>query len=209
MGWNTFCYVTNAIVSPPAPEAEKFQGFTFKEIHQDGGRQNIEAPDKMLSLKVAYFLSDCTGAFDGNFSVITGSNNLNLYPQPTPQDASKEANARVDFIPPHELDGEAAKRLRPLKVKRGDAVIFSQRLWHTRSKNLSDKIRKVLFYGYTYRWIRGFEYYDINRLRMTYGSSLDPILEQMLDINKTRNTILGNLSILLYRYKILFLLLKT
>ena len=36
----------------------------------------------------------------------------------------------------------------------GDAFIFDRRLWHSRSTNLSTITRKMLFVGYTYRWIR-------------------------------------------------------
>ena len=73
MGWNIFCYVTNLIVSPPDPKAQKFQHgkSLIKEIHQDGGRMNCEADESsMLSLKVGYFLSDCSGELDGNLAII-------------------------------------------------------------------------------------------------------------------------------------------
>ena len=36
----------------------------------------------------------------------------------------------------------------------GDAFIFDRRQWHSRSTNLSTVTRKMLFIGYTYRWIR-------------------------------------------------------
>lgn len=36
----------------------------------------------------------------------------------------------------------------------GDAFIFDRRLWHSRSTNLSDITRKILFIDYTYRRIR-------------------------------------------------------
>lgn len=36
----------------------------------------------------------------------------------------------------------------------GDAFIFDRRLWHSRSMNKSERIRKPMFIGYTYRWIR-------------------------------------------------------
>ena len=34
----------------------------------------------------------------------------------------------------------------------GDAVFFDRRIWHTRSRNYSRHTRKVVFFGYTYRW---------------------------------------------------------
>ena len=42
----------------------------------------------------------------------------------------------------------------PVCAKPGTAVFFDRRLWHTASPNWSDVTRKVLFYGYGYRWIR-------------------------------------------------------
>jgi ectoine hydroxylase-related dioxygenase (phytanoyl-CoA dioxygenase family) len=42
----------------------------------------------------------------------------------------------------------------PVCVKPGTAVFFDRRLWHSASPNWSDVTRKVLFYGYGYRWIR-------------------------------------------------------
>ena len=36
----------------------------------------------------------------------------------------------------------------------GDCFVFDRRLWHSRSVNTSTVTRKMLFVGYTYRWIR-------------------------------------------------------
>ena len=40
----------------------------------------------------------------------------------------------------------------------GTAVLFDRRLWHSRGQNYSDVTRKVLFFGYSYRWLRGLDY---------------------------------------------------
>ena len=185
MGWNIFCYVTNLIVSPPDPKAQKFQHgkSLIKEIHQDGGRMNCEADESsMLSLKVGYFLSDCSGELDGNLAIIPSSHRERLFEYGNPQTARKETTDRIDCIDPELLADNAIEKLRPIKAKRGDAIIFDRRLWHTRTKNISDKTRKVLFYGYSYRWTRGYEYYCPNILRSRYPGKLNPILEQVLDI---------------------------
>ena len=39
-------------------------------------------------------------------------------------------------------------------VPPGGAVLFDRRIWHTSSANISAITRKVLFYGYSYRWLR-------------------------------------------------------
>ena len=33
-------------------------------------------------------------------------------------------------------------------------MVFDRRLWHMRGPNPSDRVRKALFFAYTYRWIR-------------------------------------------------------
>ena len=36
----------------------------------------------------------------------------------------------------------------------GRALFFDRRLWHSASANYWDVPRRVLFYGYSYRWLR-------------------------------------------------------
>ena len=43
---------------------------------------------------------------------------------------------------------------KPVFAKPGTAVFFDRRLWHAVGRNTSDVIRKVIFYGYSYRWLQ-------------------------------------------------------
>ena len=43
-------------------------------------------------------------------------------------------------------------------MKPGTAVLFDRRMWHSRGWNYSEVTRKVLFIGYSYRWLRGLDY---------------------------------------------------
>jgi ectoine hydroxylase-related dioxygenase (phytanoyl-CoA dioxygenase family) len=61
-------------------------------------------------------------------------------------------------------------------VKPGTAVFFDRRLWHTASPNWSDITRKVLFFGYGYRWIRTKDDMTVQ----TLWEKSDPIRRQML-----------------------------
>ena len=64
----------------------------------------------------------------------------------------------------------------PVLAKPGTAVLFDRRTWHTASPNWSDVTRKILFYGYGYRWIR-------TKDDMTVASlweKSDPIRRQLL-----------------------------
>jgi len=64
----------------------------------------------------------------------------------------------------------------PVLAKPGTAVFFDRRLWHAGTPNWSDVTRKVLFYGYGYRWIRTKD--DMTVEHLWEGS--DPIRRQLL-----------------------------
>jgi ectoine hydroxylase len=135
LGWNIYLYHAHLIVTPPSglPRADKTFGW-----HQDSGRVNLEMeshPRPRLSLKVAYFLSDVGEEGRGNFWVIPGS------------------HLRDTLERPATGVGQPAGAV-PVLARPGTAVFFDRRLWHTASPNWSEVTRKVLFYGYGYRWIR-------------------------------------------------------
>lgn len=135
LGWNIYLYHAHLIVTPPsgAPRDDKTFGW-----HQDSGRVNVEMeshPRPRLSLKVAYFLSDTSEEGRGNFWIISGS------------------HLHDDLQRPADGIGQPQGAI-PVRAKPGTAVFFDRRLWHTASPNWSEVTRKVLFYGYGYRWIR-------------------------------------------------------
>jgi ectoine hydroxylase len=135
LGWNIYLYHAHLIVTPPSgkPRDEKTFGW-----HQDSGRVNQEMeshPRPRLSLKVAYFLSDTSEEGRGNFWILPGSHLSDTLDLPSDRIGQPEGAI-------------------PVKVKPGTAVFFDRRLWHTASPNWSDVTRKILFYGYGYRWIR-------------------------------------------------------
>ena len=41
-----------------------------------------------------------------------------------------------------------------LSLNAGDAFLFENRIFHTAAPNLSDRVSKVLMYGYAYRWMK-------------------------------------------------------
>jgi ectoine hydroxylase-related dioxygenase (phytanoyl-CoA dioxygenase family) len=135
LGWNIYLYHAHLIVTAPLGQPPDDKTFSW---HQDSGRVNKEMeshPRPRLSLKVAYFLSDTSEPGRGNFWVIPGSHLQDTL-----------------ALPPNGVgQPEAAV---PVLAKPGTAVFFDRRLWHTASLNWSNITRKVLFYGYGYRWIR-------------------------------------------------------
>lgn len=135
LGWNIYLYHAHLIVTPPTGQPRHDKTFSW---HQDSGRVNLEMeshPRPRLSLKVAYFLSDTGTEGRGNFWVVPNSH------------LSDSMALTTDKI------GQPAGAV-PVLAKPGTAVFFDRRLWHAASPNWSDVTRKVLFYGYGYRWIR-------------------------------------------------------
>jgi ectoine hydroxylase len=151
LGPNIYVYHCHLDVHPPEPQTEPSWRW-----HQDGGRQNVEltSPRPRLSVKVAYFLTDVPTAEHGALRVVPGSHE---------QDTLSREREPVDAL--------------SVLVDAGSAVIFDRRLWHARGDNCSDRTRKVLFYGYTHRWIRP---RDDLTLDVDLLASLSPRRRQLL-----------------------------
>ncbi|MHB8637106.1 MAG: phytanoyl-CoA dioxygenase family protein [Fimbriimonadaceae bacterium] len=165
LGWNIYLYHAHMIVTPPSgkPRDDKTLGW-----HQDSGRANKEMeshPRPRLSLKVAYFLSDLSVAGRGNFWVVPGTHLCDTLAMPPNGDGQPEGAI-------------------PVLVKPGTAVLFDRRLWHAGSPNWSDVTRKVLFYGYGYRWIRTKDDMTVSSL----WPDCDPIRKQLLGYGTNCNS---------------------
>ena len=124
------------MLTPPQPEdgAHGPGGW-----HQNNGRRTVdmhklEIPAG-LSVKVGYFLSDVSRPDMGNFWVIPGSHRL------------RGVEVRAG-------EGGMRSGADPILAQHGDAMVFDGRLWHSVSANYSDVTRKMLFFGYAYRWLR-------------------------------------------------------
>lgn len=136
LGWNLHVYHSHLDVHPPLAARRPFRF----EWHQDGGRQNREIesdPRPRLSVKLAYWLSDVSQPGRGNLKVVPGSHLTNWIAGPPRRD--------VEWPDP----GGAVE----VTVSPGDVLLFDRRLWHARSDNYSMVTRKVMFFGYTLRWI--------------------------------------------------------
>ena len=135
LGWNILLYHAHLIVTPGCARMPDEKTFGW---HQDSGRVNREIesrPRPRLSLKAAYFLSDCSEPGRGNFWILPGS------------------HLRDEIALPDGGQGQPEGAI-PVCAGPGTAVLFDRRLWHTASPNWSNITRKALFYGYAYRWLR-------------------------------------------------------
>jgi ectoine hydroxylase len=157
LGWNIYLYHAHLGVTPPSGLERNNKTLGW---HQDSGRVNrdIEThPRPRLSLKIGFFLSDVSEEGRGNFWVVPGSHlNDNL-----------ERPAGGEDQPEGAI---------PVKVKPGTAVFFDRRLWHSASPNWSDVTRKVLFFGYSYRWLRTKDDMQVQHL----WEDSDPVRRQLL-----------------------------
>ncbi|MEO2005852.1 MAG: phytanoyl-CoA dioxygenase family protein [Candidatus Poribacteria bacterium] len=164
LGWNIQLYHSHMIVTPPQP-AQESQRPRRLGWHQDSGRLNAELegePRPRVSLKVGFFLSDTSEPGRGNFHVVPGSHLRNTLAFPA--DGVLDPRNAVSICAPP-----------------GAAVFFDRRLWHSASPNSSDMTRKVLFYGYSYRWLRPRDNMTVDH----YLARCDPIRRQLLGASVT------------------------
>ncbi len=161
LGWNIQLYHSHMIITPPM--AQSGPGQRGLNWHQDSGRLNQELetdPAPRISLKVAYFLTDTSELGRANLYVIPGS------------------HLRKRLTIPENGDPEGAMAVR---AKPGTAVFFDRRIWHASSPNISEFPRKVLFYGYSYRWLRPRDDMRVQH----YLERSDPIRRQLLGASAT------------------------
>jgi hypothetical protein len=165
LGWNIHLYHTQLVVSPQLPPLPGKKRWGW---HQDNNRMNKDMEVELqprVSLKVLYFLNDIPTVGMGNFFVLPGSHLTRQLPDPISEE---------DPNPQGTLG---------ITAKAGDALIFDRRLWHAASENTSPVTRKVLFYGYAYRWLR--TKCDMDTSQVWEGA--DPIRRQLLGACTTAN----------------------
>lgn len=159
LGWNIQLYISHLIMYPSEPpETKRIE--KASHWHQDGGRPvpEMERPHPRLSLKVSYWLSNVTHRDNGAMRLIPGSH-------------------KHDTLPPRDDPDSDPVGAIDLLVKRGTAVLFDRRMWHSRGWNFSHVTRKVFFIGYSYRWLRGLDY---NLMPPEILEKCDPIRRQLL-----------------------------
>lgn len=165
LGWNVQLHHTQLVVTPPAPAGASPGGYGW---HRDNNRMNRELQvdeQPRISVKVAWFLSDLPVAGMGNLCVLPGSH-----------------RARRSALPDPEMAPEGAVEV---VAAAGDALVFDRRTWHAASANRSDTTRIVLFYGYSFRWVRPKSNLDPAIVLPLAGD--DPLRRQLLGACTTAN----------------------
>ena len=157
LGWNIYLYHSHLDVTPN--ESARRQDWRVA-WHQDSMRVNDEiesAPRPRLSLKVGFYLTDVSKPGHGNTLIVPGSHLKNKID--CPQDGQSNPTGAE-----------------PLCVPAGSAVLVDRRIWHSRSANESELTRKVVWLGYSYRWLRPKDEMTVAHLY----PQLDPIGRQLL-----------------------------
>jgi hypothetical protein len=163
LGWNVHLYHCHLDVAPPqaTPGLRCAWGW-----HQDGGRQNLELecdPRPRMSLKVAFWLSDVSQPGRGNMLILPASHHSNTLPRP--------GRPELGFDPP--------AGAMPVLASPGDALVFDRRLWHSRSDNLSEHTRRVIFLAYSFRWVTPRDEFGIDPASERFRA-LSPVRRQLL-----------------------------
>ena len=166
LGWNIYLYHSHLDVTPPAnPQRDPYEPTVA--WHQDSLRVNDEiesSPRPRLSLKIGYFVSDVSEPDRGNTLIVPGSH----------------LHDEIDVPPDGRSNPPGAE---PVCVPAGSALIIDRRVWHSRSVNHSAITRKVLWMGYSYRWLRPKDEMTVEHLY----PQLTPIQRQILGDRESNN----------------------
>ena len=144
---------------PEDPGAAPFRRGWHRDIRipRDLGHQHLPR----VGIKICYCLTDFQGAECGMTLMARGSH---LRTEPL--------KVRKDQVDPADVE------VCDLRLNAGDAFLFENRIFHTAAPNRSDRVSKVLMYGYAYRWMKPEVYLEVpdpNNL-----AKADPIQRQLL-----------------------------
>ena len=174
LGWNIHMYHCHLDEHPCSTSVRAGSW----DWHRDGGRQNLEieteAVPPRLSVKVGYFLSDLSGPGRGNFAVIPGSHRWS-------RPEREQRLGRVRDWPPGAVQ---------LCTAPGDAIVFDRRVYHSRTQNRSEVVRRALFLAYTFRWVRERDDAPIDQ-SSDWFRQLSPVRQQLLGAGKDTHSFWG------------------
>jgi len=160
LGPNIHLHSTALIYKRPEnPDAEPFRRGWHRDIRiaRDLGHAGLP----LVGVKVCYCLTDFLQPDCGMTLMARGSH---LKTEPL-------------AIPRGEVDPPDIEICDP-KMNAGDALLFENRIFHTAAPNLSERVSKVVIYGYAYRWMKPEVYIDVPDVE--YWEKADPISRQLL-----------------------------
>ncbi len=140
LNWNIHLVTSHLIMRATSP-VDATEQWKATGWHRDGGTSpyEMQEPHPRLLIKVAYWLSDLSETGRGAIRLVPGSHRLVGPPAQKP--GAPDPYGAIE-----------------LTASPGDAVLFEQRTYHAVGPNRSDILRKSLFMGYGYRWLRPMDY---------------------------------------------------
>ncbi|HVG18488.1 MAG TPA: phytanoyl-CoA dioxygenase family protein [Blastocatellia bacterium] len=144
---------------PERPDAPPFRRGWHRDIRipKDLGHAGLPR----VGVKVCYCLTDFHRP-DSGMTLMARGSHLRTAPLTVPK-------GQVD---PSDVD------VCDLRMNSGDALLFENRIFHTAAPNRSDRVSKVLMYGYAYRWMKPEVYLEVPDKRRL--EKADPIMRQLL-----------------------------
>jgi hypothetical protein len=144
---------------PENPDAPTFRRGWHRDIRIPEDLGNSGLP--RVGIKVCYCLTDFHRA-DAGMTLMARGTHLRQEPL---------------VIRRGESDPEGVE-VCDLRLDAGDALLFENRIFHTAAPNRSDRVSRVIIYGYAYRWMKPEVYLDPPDERHLAGANL--ILRQLL-----------------------------
>lgn len=144
---------------PVSPDGKPFRRGWHRDIRIPRDLGHLHLP--RVGIKICYCLTDFHKPNSG-MTLFGRKTHLN----------SEPLQVRKDKIDPE------ATEVCDLKLNAGDAVLFENRIFHTAAPNRSDRVSRVLMYGYAYRWMKPEVYLDVPDEKLLAKS--DPITRQLL-----------------------------
>ena len=173
MGAAVHALATQVMIRPPDPKPKS-------RWHRDTmAPYGFPAAGGQLPLqqfRIGWFLTDMPEPDMGNFCVIPGSHRLGFPKIPAGLD---HALRLTSFAGYQELDDicEGCPGAVQITLKRGDAVVFHNALFHAVSRNTSDVYRRNLYYVYGPWWAR---LSDRNEVSPEAAEMCSPVQKQLI-----------------------------
>jgi len=144
---------------PENPNAAPFRRGWHRDIRipRDLGHQGLP----LVGIKVCYCLTDFHQP-DCGMTVMARGSHLRTEP----------LALRKGQVDPEDVE------VCDLRLNAGDALLFENRIFHTAAPNRSNRVSKVLMYGYAYRWMKPEVYLEVPDKRLL--EKADPIVFQLL-----------------------------
>ena len=145
---------------PETPDTPAFRRGWHRDIRipRDLGHQSLP----LVGIKICYCLTDFTESNCG-MTLMARTSHLKNEPLAIPRDEVDPPDVEVCDV----------------RLNAGDALLFENRIFHTAAPNRSNRVSKVLIYGYAYRWMRTEVYLEVPDQELLKKTD-DPIAHQLL-----------------------------